>query len=374
MSDYTLRDFVKLDTQEVLEGAVGAFEEEYKKITGTPITLYPGDERRMVIAGFMYLCETMAGIINYRANQNLIQNCDGEILELKGEERHVERIQPKRATVRVRFGMEKEQTENILIEKGKRVTPDGKLFFAVEESTSIPAGEISVEAVCVAVETGSSYNGLAKGQINTLADNIPYVTSVSNTGESRGGTDLEDLEAYRERVLLAPFSYNTAGAYMAYKYNAEKADESIIDVEPVENDTEVEVYVLCENGEAPTEEILEKVRESLSKGSVRPLTDKVSVKPAKEVSYAVGVSYRIGADEEDRATEIQAKVLKAVRTYIETLKKELGKSINPEILKRDMYNAGAASVTVTEPAYRALNRTEVAKCDAEPTIIYEGIM
>lgn len=374
MSDYTLYDFVKLDMQNVLEGAVAEFEEKYEELTKTPITLYPGDERRMLIASFMYICEIMAGMINYRANQNLIRTCDEETLELKGEERHVERRKPKSAKVTVEFGLEYPQEKEVEILAGKRVTPDGRLFFAVKDNTAIPAGETYTEAECEAVEAGSQYNGLAKGQIATLADNIPYITSVVNTTESKGGTELEDLEEYRERVMLAPFTYNTAGAYMAYRYWAMEADDAIIDAEPVEDSTDVAIYVLCEGGEIPTEEILKKVEEKLTKESIRPLTDHVFVRPAEAVEYAIDISYKIEEPDKNRAIEIDRSIRDAVQKYAETLRNNLGKNINPETLKKDIYNAGAASVTVIEPQYRALNRTQVARCNTEPAVTYAGIV
>ena len=67
---------------------------------------------------------------------------------------------------------------------------------------------------------------LVVGQINTLVDPIAYISSVSNTTASTGGTDTEDDENYRERIQLAPESFSVAGSEGAYIYWARSAHQA----------------------------------------------------------------------------------------------------------------------------------------------------
>lgn len=363
-----MRDFVKKEASDILEEAIEAFQEESGEI------LFAGDERRMMINSFMYIAEIILNEINYRANNNLIALCDEETLIEKGNERNTYRIPAEKASVPVKFSIQTACAEAIKIAKGTRVTPDGVLFFETTEETSIPAGDFDVTVTCDAVEAGEEYNEIPVGEIKILVDTIPYITAVANTEESTGGSDEEKLEAYRKRVLEAPKAYSTAGSEPAYIAKVKEVDTRIADVQLVNDNTNVNIYVLCQDGEIPDEELLNKISDHVTDDAVKVFTDNVFVFPAVIKNYGIDVSYKISAADEELSETIKTNVELAVENYVSNLKSGMGKAINPEELRRYMYNAGATSVTVASPgAYTKLSKMEVAICDSK-TVTYAGTL
>ena len=358
-----MRDFVKFDSNDVMIKAL----EEYEKESGEE--LYAGDERRMMINSFMYITEIIMAEINYRVNNNLIAYCDEETLLLKGAERNVQRIEAKKASVMMSFTSV--SGEAITIPKGTRVTADGKRFFETIQDAVMKTTEL--ELLCEAVELGEEYNGFEVGKINILADTIPYITKVVNTTESQGGGDLEDIEAYRKRVIDAPKGYSTTGAEKAYICKVLEVDENIADVCAINDDFNVKIYVLCKNGELPGEDLLKKITDHIFKKEIKTLSDNVEILPAKVKEYKISANFMIDAADEEKETEIKKQVIKAVDEYESLIKQTMGSRINPEQLKRYMYNAGAASVEITLPEYYRTEKYEVAIC-TEKTVTYDGLL
>ena len=85
------------------------------------------------------------------------------------------------------------------------------------------------------------------------------------------------------------------------------------------------------------------------------------------------MTYKISQRDSEQATAIQAAVEKAVDDYITSIHTSFGNAINPEMLQKAAYSAGAASVTVTSPVYTALETYEVAKCTSK-TVTYAGLL
>ena len=360
-----MRDFVKFDSSEALENAIEAFEKESGE------ELYAGDERRMMINSFMYLAEIIMAEINYRANNNLIAYCDEETLLLKGAERNVQRIEAKKASVMMSFTSV--SGEAITIPKGTRVTADGKSFFETVQDAVMNTTEL--ELLCEAVEPGEEYNGFEVGKINILADTIPYITKVTNTTESQGGGDLEDIESYRKRVIDAPKGFSTAGADLAYMEKVKEVDENIADVRPIydEEESVLNIYVLCKEGKLPDSDLILKIKDHIYQKNIKASTDKVEILAAVQKKYSINCSFKIDKSDEEKASEIKENVEKAVEDYIKTMNSAMGIAINPEILKKYMYNAGAATANVSYPIYAPTDEFEVATC-TEKTVTYDGVL
>ena len=82
-----------------------------------------------------------------------------------------------------------------------------------------------VLAECTA--TGNAGNGLAPGEVSTIVDPVPYITSAVNQNTTEGGADVENDESLAERVYLAPGAYSTAGPEDGYLYHAKKYNAAI---------------------------------------------------------------------------------------------------------------------------------------------------
>ena len=362
-------DFVKWDESAELEKAIEAYEEAADDV------LFAGDERRLMINSMMYMVTSLMEEINYRANNNLVATCDEETLELFALQRNVQRIEARKASMKMLFSTDEAILEDIEIPAGTRVTSDGVLFFKTIEKKAIKAGDISVEVIVEATEGGAQYNELSVGKANILVDTIPYITEVRNITQSDGGSDRESTEAFRERVLNAPKGYATTGSDMAYIQKTKEVDSSIVDVvvDYIEESEVCMVYVLCENGALPDEVMLQKIIMHIGSKEIKALSDKLEVLTAVEKKYDISCSYKISAKDEEKESEIKKAVEIAIEKYKEDTMCSMGIAINPEILKKYMYNAGAASVEVTEPTYMSIEKYEVAKCNSMQ-ITYGGIL
>lgn len=360
-------DFIGFDESEVLEEAIVKYED------ATNTKLYAGDERRVILNSFMYIASVIVSKANYLANQYYAQTAVLPYLQYIGEGKDVYQLAAEKSLVPMRFSIAAVLAFDIEIPSGTRVTPDGTHFFAVTSTMVIQQGNLSVDVDAEATVAGTSHNGFTPGTINTLVDSIPYISSVTNTKTSSGGSEIEDIEAYRERIQLKPYGYNTAGAEDAYIYLTKSADSSIGSVSVTNGDSSVIITILHKDGSIPSDLVVERVTEALSGKTVRPLADKVTVQKATEVLYTIDFSYTISSEDSSSAASINSKVISAVSDYITYQKAKLGISVNPDILRNYIINAGAYTVTINSPAFITVNAQSVAHISDDPVINYTGI-
>lgn len=111
--------------------------------------------------------------------------------------------------------------------------------------------------------------------------------------------ELEDDDAYRERIQLSWAQLNTAGARNAYRFHARSVDADVLDADaygPEDHSRpgEVDVYVLSRTGDGTAPQtLLDKTSANLSADEVRPLTDFVSVKSAVIQRYSITAELEI---------------------------------------------------------------------------------
>jgi len=377
-------EFVKYDSETIVNELVSQFE----KVLGE--TLQPSDERRIFLN---QLAQVIVGInanINDTGNQVLLRNARGEALDAIGEMLGVKRLEAGKAKCTLKFTLAAAQSFSVTIPKGTRATPDGKIYFATDSDLVIRAQSTEGTVLATATEAGVSHNGFAENTIKYIVDNAQFLSSVTNTTVSSGGTDEESDDNLRERIRLVPESFSTAGCEDGYIYWAKTASADVGDVVAYSpaNDTslseeerkagagKVFIYILKEDGSIPTADdtLLGEVFKVVSAKDKRPLTDKVEVLPPSAVSYSVNFRYYVAAEDEMNAEEIKAAVNSAVNEYIVWQGAKIGRDINPDKLRSLVLNAGASRVDLTSPtSYIALNRTQVAALTGEIEATYAGI-
>lgn len=360
-------DFVKFDESKVLEEAI----EKYEDSTNTK--LYAGDERRILLNSFMYISSVIASKANFLANQYFAKSAVLPYLQYIGEDKDVYLLPAEKSLVTIKFTISSALAFDIEIPSGTRVTPDGIHFFATKDTKVIQQGDLSVEIAAEATVSGTGHNGFTAGSINTLVDSISYISSVVNKDTSSGGSEIEDIEAYRERIQLKPYNYNTAGAEDAYIYLTKSADSSVGAVSVLNEDSSIIITILNKDGSIPNDLVVNKVAKDLSGKKVRPLADKVTVQKASEVLYSIDFSYTISNENSNNEAAIISNVTKAVNDFVLYQKSKLGVSVNPDILKNYILNAGAYTVTINSPAFIVVNGQSVAHVSGDPIIDYAGI-
>ncbi len=374
-------NFVETDSSKLYTAIIGKLMDECKE------PLYPGDERRIFGEALVVVLVSLYNEFNDKMKQRTLQNARGYVLDAIGDMFYkTERAAPASAYATFRFAIDEVLAENIVIPAGTRITTDGSVYFATEETTVLQSGELFVDVLGVCITGGSAYNGFTVGTIATLVDLIPFISSVQNVTTSTGGDDGEPYteegdNRYRERIGLASAKLSTAGPESAYRYFALTADPDIIDVSiDVPSANVVNIYPLMRGGELPDEETLEKVLATLSADNVRPMTDIVSALAPETVEYTVEIKYYCTQDDEAAAIQTIEADGGAIDQYNAWQQAALARDINPDQLRRFILApswaeglTGAVRVDVTGPVFTKVGKNQVARLSGSVIVSHEII-
>lgn len=348
--------YIETDPKVILQNLI----KNYEELTGE--VLYPGDERRLFLYNQAQIIVALANSQNEALKSNLLRYAEDEKLNALGEFTDTLRLEANYAKCKCKITLKAVQNFDVVIPNGTRLTPDGKLFFKTSEDLVIKTGETAGIVNLTATQTGKDYNGFLPGQIKNIVDPIgDYILEVANIETSLGGSDLENNERYRERIRLAPRGFSTAGPIGAYEYHAKSTHNSIGDVQIFSpSPGVVKVVILLKNGEIPSQSILDDVYNNLSAKNKRPLTDKVEVGPPSLFNYDINFTYYILKENLLDEAKIKQNINAAVEEYKLWQKSALGKSINPDYLRKLVLNAGANRIVVTAPTFTLLDVDRVA--------------
>lgn len=367
-------DFLETDATAVETAIIAGYEQASGR------SLASGDPVRLFLLSVAAAIIELRGQVNIAARENLLTYAQGGYLDALGVYFGVTRLPPAKALATFRFTLSQALAQAYVIPAGTQVT-NGIVTFETLDALSIGAGSLYGDAAAECTVAGSAGNGYAAGQIGTIVAPMPFVASAVNTTESSGGGDEESDAELAARIRLAPNAFSCAGPRKAYVYHARSVSSSILDVgieTQEENDSldpgVVNVYVLMDGGELPTQDILDAVEEHLSADDIRPLTDEVHVLAPTAVSYSINVDYWIAAEDKARTAEIQAAVTAAVEGYRLWQQSKIGRDIAPERLLHDVIDAGACNVkasTLAPSAAGTVGAGEVAQC-AAATVTFLG--
>ena len=258
---------------------------------------------------------------------------------------------------------------------GTRVTADGKLFFATMEQTSAAYDVGSVDIDTIALTAGAAANDISAGSITTLVDPLPYISAVTNSAAPSGGSDIEDDDSLRRRIMLAPHSFSSAGAAKSYGCWARTADPAVADAKAASPSARVVNETVMKDGEKlPPAAQLKAVENVLSAQTVRPLGIQVNVVAAEAVSYTATAKYYISSDDTAEINAIKSRVESAYADYLVWQKAVLGRAINPDELRRRLLTAGANRVDLSSPQWTALDDDQVAAESTSSALTYGGTL
>ena len=189
------------------------------------------------------------------------------------------------------------------------------------------------------------------GDLDNLAAIFGVTRLEVTPADEQAGTPavMEDDEALRRRVLLAPDSYSVAGPAAAYIFHALTATGEVFDasaISPAPGEVLVTILSTQQDGTASAE-LLATVEAALSADTVRPLTDQVTVQSATIVDFAVDAQLTIypGPD----AALIEAAALTSLQKELAE-RRRLGRDVTRSALFRALHVGGVHNVTLTSPA------------------------
>ena len=376
-------------------------------------TLYPGDERYLILAAMAYCNMVFLAKINKALLNSLIDHATAEALDEIGKIRNCYRKVPSKSSTRLRFTLAVAVNTDSVISKGVKVTADKKIFFVTKESCTIPAGSLTadVEAECTVGGTDSQKYDV--GKINTIIDLTP-ASGVSNldvpSGADNGepypydaenhldGDNGEGDELFRERIKLAYATVSTAGAETTYTYWAKSANSTICDVRVLADKAPniIDLIVLClgdiecaaiKNGKysagiLPEETVLQSVLDKCKAKDHRPQGDEVSAYAPEIVSYDIELKYYTTDTEELQCVETVEGAGGAIQKYLEWQDSAIGKHINPDKLEAlcvhpnfesEKTLKGAVRVELVKPEHLDLTGRQVARFSGNLTVTHEVV-
>lgn len=371
MSDLNYPDIEFIDTNP--DTSLNRMVAKYEKTAERK--LYASDPARLFISFMTNVVTQIRVELNETAKKNLPRYAAGEILESLGELFYdIQRNKPEAASVTLRFTISMPQVSAVLIPENTAVTVDGDINFYTLENAYINPGETVIDLKAVCGTAGTAGNGFVPGQIFKIVNPFPYFNSVVNITESAGGTDIETDAEMKRRMRKCPESLSTAGPADGYAYHAGNASAQISDVRAVsDKEGVVTLRVLCKNGELPSDEILNKVKEAVSGDKVRPLTDIVEVLAPDSVPFKIDFTYYISRDKSSDAAMIEKAVETAVQNYKTWQTSKIGRDINPSCLISLVMNAGVKRIDITEPHYFKISESQVPVLNGLPVTRNGGV-
>ena len=354
-------DFVQKSSEDVLREVIETLEQ------GCAEPLYPGDERRIFGEALAAVLVAFYSSVNDSCRQKFLRYARGEVLDALGETRGIMRLDAIPATTTLRFSLNAALAQDVTIPAGTRATSDFVRYFSTDTAAVIPAGSTYVDVPASATVGGADHNAIPAGSISVIVDLLAYVDNVSNRTATTGGADQETDDAFRERIRAAASIRTTAGTAAAYRYYAMQADASVVDaVVTTPSAGNVVITPVLENGGIPSQAVLDRVLAACTAPDVKPLTDNVTVAAPTQVTYNVNITYYTTVEDETRCVAAVEGLGGAIDRYKTWQSGALGRAINPDMLRKlilapDGEEAvGATRVTVTSPAYAALDPDEVA--------------
>lgn len=349
------------------------FMAKYQDVTGKKIQLSKSDPNRIIMLSCAQIIYQGLQNIDKAGKMNFLKYAYDDYLENMGVLKKVTRNPAKFAQVPVKFTLSGKREAATSIPQGTRVTAAYEVYFATIEYAEIPAGETEITVMTECTEAGTIGNDFAAGELTTLVDPIGFVSKVSNTEKSTGGTEVESDQNMAERIYLAPSSFSTAGPDDAYEYWVKDSNPNIGDVKitsPIPG--VVDIRFVMTDGTVPDDTTIAAVTAAVNQRGKRPLTDQVQVKKPEIEEYSIDVTYYINTSDSNAATAIQAQVESAVEKYKLWQASKVGRDINPDELIANINNAGAKRAVVRVPVFRVIGETAKAQCTGV-NVIYGGL-
>lgn len=168
---------------------------------------------------------------------------------------------------------------------------------------------------------------------------------------------MEDDDTFRARIQLVIESYSPHGTEGSYVYWALEADDRVRDavaygpnhdVTPAIDPANVEIVILSTEGDgAAPQDLLDAVHAALVPDTRRPVADKVTVKSATPVSYAIAAELRVTSTEV--AATVQAAAEAAAAEFISS-RLAIGRTVYRTSLAAALAVDGVTDVIISEPA------------------------
>ena len=340
--------------------------ELWKQLTGVyPLPSYPED---FILDALVYLKALLLAEMERKALSNFVEYAEGEDLDRLARNFYgIERLPAQSAQTILRFYT----NGDVKLQTGVKVaTKNLKLVFETKELYKV--GEGYQDWIAYATEVGTIGNGYLPGEVSVLLDPVEGVSKVENITITTGGTDVEDDDHFRERILVSLERLSATGTKYGYIFHAKSAHPNVGSVSVRSPEAgKVEVRFLLRDGSLPDTTMLETVKNYLYQDKVKNLTDYVEVLPPEVVTTNLGVKVYI----KDLAlkTLVETQVREKLSSYITYIGSRIGEDlirskvidlcfVHPTVAKAEVLNPTGDIVVDETKVVKVQNLTlEVAK-------------
>lgn len=368
--EYPDIEFVETDTETIENSLIALWELMYEKMTGKKKKVYPASPERLYIAYTAAIIVQQRIIINETAKKNVPRYANGKYLDSLGELfKDTFRLPEARATAIFRFHISEPQPQSVIVPQGTRINFDGEIVFATTEELEIKAGEEYGDILGECLTPGIVGNNIAAGQIKEIMDTYDFYWKVENITRTAGGADKESDQSYYERLRESVEGFSTAGPVGGYIYHVKSVSTAITDVTATSPEPGlVDIRVLLNGGEMPTEATMQEIQDALNASTVRPLTDRVIVSKPEEVPFSVDVTIYLPRYSQTSSTIIERDARSAVAAYIKWQTEKMGRDINPSRLHNFLMEAGLKRAEIRKPDFTVVPETSVARLTGETVL------
>ena len=312
--------------------------------------LYSGQVDNLLLSAISYQSSLNLERFNLALSQLLLRHAEGIFLDLFGELLGCPRLKAEKGFDTLKITTYEAYSTDKIVPAGTEIeTNDGSYVFVTDEDVTIQAGQTEAQVGITSVLGGAVLNSYGAGTITSLIQNFEYIESVENLNGVSGASDEENDDSYRERLMLAPEKFSTAGPEEAYRYWALSAHKDIADVTVTSPSAGVvDLYILTKNGTAD-QTMLNLVNEKVSAEKIRPLTDKVVVHSAVKSDFTLDSSLVITREADYNLTE------QAVRGTLNQYFADLKQRLKKEVVLSDIISAvkkveGVYDYSISAPA------------------------
>lgn len=285
--------------------------------------IYPAQFEQLILQCICYREILLLERFNAGMSQLLYQFSTAPILDYIAALVAVERLPAAYAGCIVKFTFIQGHG-NIIIPADTRIASSNNTIFATTEDILVQSNDTEARVFAEAQEAGADANGFPVGDVTKILDPVGFVTAVTNTTTTSGGSDSETDESLRERIKLAPSQYSTAGSRQSYIFHAKSANPAIIDISVSSPEPgTVKIVPLTEDEEYET--LIQQIDEICNSEKVRPLTDTVIVEAPVAVRYNLEVDITLYAG--SNAKNVSKKVYQALEKYTNEKSRKLGQDI-----------------------------------------------
>lgn len=360
--EYPEIQFLETDTETIESNMIALYELFMREYGRKNYKMYPASPERLFLSWCAAIIVQQRILIDETAKKNVPRYATGEYLDSLAELfKDIERLPAKPAVTIFRCYLSEAQNQSVIVPAGTRISFDEIVFETMNE-LEIPAGSTygDISGKCQSV--GTVGNDLAPGQIKEIMDVYDYYLKVENITKTSGGTEQEADKEYYERMRESMESFSTAGPVNSYIYHAKSVTAAVVDVTATTPEPGVvDVRVLLQGGEQPTEAILQAIYEKLNADDVRPLTDTVIVSAPEEDPFELDVTFWIERNTQASSSMIEVATRQEVENYILWQTGKMGRDINPSYLVHKLMETGVKRVEVRKPEFKIVEKTHVAR-------------